>query len=302
MRDNGDRPHVTGPQDLANAGVRFHRGTDPLSRGRDPLERYLNIPNHAIVLFTSEDRLIDSYLRDHWAALDGLSGDTCDIHVSILQLNRDEDAYCQRKELKSIPGLSAFQSSDLPALHIWSREASVTVPLGKFNEEVRLKNVLRAIFALMQKAGGPITMGTINELRSVIARELSERDNQPTGFHQEVYLDAKYKILGGNQGSIGDNANAHDFTQIWNAAANKVDLAELSKELATFRGQVSNFASEPEHFSAAGEVNEAQKAAQNGDGPGALAHLKQAGSWIWDVATKVGIGLATAAAKSAIGL
>jgi hypothetical protein len=51
-----------------------------------------------------------------------------------------------------------------------------------------------------------------------------------------------------------------------------------------------------------GEIAAAEKAAGEGNGPKVLEHLKKAGSWVWDVVTKIGIGVATAAAKTALGI
>ena len=47
-------------------------------------------------------------------------------------------------------------------------------------------------------------------------------------------------------------------------------------------------------------VAQAQKAAEIGDGGGALKHLKSAGQWALDVATKVGVSVAAAALKESL--
>jgi hypothetical protein len=104
--------------------------------------------------------------------------------------------------------------------------------------------------------------------------------------------------------TVGPHAEAHDMTfeQVWAKSASKIDLHQLGDELTELRTVLSKQASEPDQFVALGEVAAAEKAAKGGDGPGALGHLKTAGTWVWDVATKIGIGVATAAAKSALGL
>ena len=56
------------------------------------------------------------------------------------------------------------------------------------------------------------------------------------------------------------------------------------------------------HDVAIGEVAAAQTAAAEGNGAKALEHLRNAGRWALDVSTKVGIGVATAALKTALGL
>lgn len=111
----------------------------------------------------------------------------------------------------------------------------------------------------------------------------------------------KYEI--GQAGAVGPGAQAHDmtFNQIWTKSSGNIDLQQLSNELTALRMALSKQASDPDHFVGLGEVAAAEKAAQQGDGPRALQHLKTAGTWVWDVATKIGIGVATAAAKSALG-
>jgi hypothetical protein len=53
---------------------------------------------------------------------------------------------------------------------------------------------------------------------------------------------------------------------------------------------------------AAAQVAAAEDAARKGDSGKTREHLAQAGKWALDVATKIGIPLATAALKSALGL
>jgi len=72
--------------------------------------------------------------------------------------------------------------------------------------------------------------------------------------------------------------------------------------LKELRNSLRKEASERDHYVALGEVASAEKAAKEGNGSKALEHLKEAGSWVWEVATKIGIGVATAAAKTALGL
>lgn|GEM_PF-1920965 len=112
----------------------------------------------------------------------------------------------------------------------------------------------------------------------------------------------QYEI--GQAGAVGPHAKAHDmtFNQIWSKSASNIDLYQLGCELTELRSTLSKQASDPDEFVALGEVAAAEKAARDGDGPKALEHLKKAGNWVWDVATKVGTGVATAAAKKALDL
>jgi hypothetical protein len=111
-----------------------------------------------------------------------------------------------------------------------------------------------------------------------------------------------YKI--GQAGAVGPGAHAHDmnFNQIWNESAARIDTAQLATDLSQLRENLLKQASEPEQYIAIGEVAAAEAAAKAGDGPKALEHIKKAGSWVWDTGAKIGIGVAIAAAKGALGL
>lgn len=170
-------------KDLATAGVKIPARCDPASRNADLLERYRSVPNHAMFLYTSEDALLDDYIRQHWAAMDGLTGNICDIHVSLMQLHGNEDAYSQLEDVKTLPGLEALNPTELPALHIWSKSASLRISLAPFQSESSLKELFRFIFSEIRKIGEPLTTSQANELRQQIQaarRGLSGRTVSPS--------------------------------------------------------------------------------------------------------------------------
>jgi hypothetical protein len=112
----------------------------------------------------------------------------------------------------------------------------------------------------------------------------------------------RYEV--GQAGAVGPGSHAENvvFSQIWNKSEKQIDVKELASELAFLREGLAKLASEPDHFVALGEVAAAEKSAGNGDGAGALQHLKKVGGWVWSTAATIGIGVATAAAKCALGL
>lgn len=156
----------------------------PDAPGRDPLGRFRDVPNHAMFLFTSEDVILDAYIRDHWAALDGLSGEICDIYVSLTQLQGLEDAYSQLNDVRSIRGLAEISLSTLPALHIWSAAADLTFSLKDVGEDFdKLRNALRNVFASMHSLGGPITETWVTQMR---AWSVSLGEQRISGIGQSV--------------------------------------------------------------------------------------------------------------------
>ena len=151
--------------ELRAAGTKVR--ANPNAPQRDPLARFLAVPNHAMFLFTSEDVILDAYIRDHWAALDGLSGEICDIHISLTQLQGLEDAYSQLNDVRSIRGLATISPSMLPALHIWSAVADLTFSLKDVDSHIdKLRNALRNIFGSMHSLGGPITQTWVTEMQT----------------------------------------------------------------------------------------------------------------------------------------
>lgn len=108
----------------------------------------------------------------------------------------------------------------------------------------------------------------------------------------------------GQAAAVGPGAKARDinFNQIWQEAAPQIDLGQLARELALLQAVLKKEAAEPEHYRALAEIGEAESAAKAGQGPKAIEHLKKAGKWVFGVAEKIGIGVATAYAKSKLGL
>ncbi len=120
---------------------------------------------------------------------------------------------------------------------------------------------------------------------------------------QETIMGDTYDVSG-QAGAVGKGSHAHDinFNQIWNQTSNNIDLDVLAKELSDLRKELRSNAETPDQDLAVGAVASAEIAAQNGDGPKALEWLSKSGKWTFDVATKIGAGVATAALKTALGL
>lgn len=123
-----------------------------------------------------------------------------------------------------------------------------------------------------------------------------------TQIIQEVTMGDKYEA--GQVGAQGPHAHAHDmtFNQIWNQKKDSIDLQTLAKELNALRLEMQKTAKEAEDFSEIGTVATAELEAQKGDGPKALSALAKAGKWTLGVAEKIGVGVATAALKTACGI
>jgi hypothetical protein len=103
-------------------------------------------------------------------------------------------------------------------------------------------------------------------------------------------------------GAVGPSAHAHNmaFNQAWTELEAATDIPKLAMELLQLRQEMRKVAVEPEHDIAVSEIAKAGQAAKAGDGSKTVAHLKSAGKWALDVATKIGTSLAVEAIKKSM--
>ena len=85
-------------------------------------------------------------------------------------------------------------------------------------------------------------------------------------------------------------------------ATGTFDLPKLAEELTTLRAAMKAEAVEVEHDEAVAQIGKAQIEAKAGNGEKALAHLKSAGKWAFDTATKIGTSVAAEVIKKSMGL
>lgn len=123
------------------------------------------------------------------------------------------------------------------------------------------------------------------ETRSMIIKELTMGDKYTTG---------QAGAVGPASSSTGNTIN-----HIWQQNSDKVDLPALAVELDQLRKAMKRADATADQDAALGAVASAQAAAEKGDGPGALSHLKIAGKRSLDAAKEIGVGVAIAAIMSA---
>src|SRR4030095_145114 len=118
----------------------------------------------------------------------------------------------------------------------------------------------------------------------------------------EVVMGDQYNISG-QAGAVGRQAHAHDmtFSQTWQKLEGSVDLNRLAAELQQLHEAMRRDATEPGHQLAAGAVAAAEQSARQGDGPKTIEYLKSAGKWTLSIAEKVGVDVAAAVIKGALG-
>lgn len=171
------------------------------------------------------------------------------------------------------------------------------------NHPTQRMRIIQEFYRERVEAGEKEIADSILTIRAMIidassdSRESSSIINQGT-----IIMGDQYKT--GQAGAVGPEAHAHDmtFNQIWNELSSKIDTQQLAKELTQLREALADEASKTDQYVALAEVAQAEEAAIANDGPKALHHLKKAGSWVLNVATQIGAGLAVEVLKKVSGM
>jgi len=118
----------------------------------DYLIRKKIIPLQAMFLFTSEDKVLENYITEHYNALDSLSGDFCDIYLGIDQLLNNENAYDHLRKVTIIEKTQNIDLTELPGIFFWNKTGKTAyVSLKDSSNEFEIKAKLRAIFEEIRK-------------------------------------------------------------------------------------------------------------------------------------------------------
>lgn len=104
-----------------------------------------------------------------------------------------------------------------------------------------------------------------------------------------------YTINNSTVGAIGSNATASNntFQQLNYSVPDDLDYLRLSEQLELLRIELVRNAKGSDEFKAIAEVAEAEAASKEKDGSKVIRHLKTAGKWVFDNATKIGVDIVT---------
>jgi hypothetical protein len=152
----------------------------------DPIRRYRSVPLHGVFLYSTEDRVLSSYISDHWDALDRMSNDFCDIHPSLDQLRGREDVYdVVNSDSELIHGIFNIKLSDLPGIIFWDRERrSEYVSLRERNDPDSVRDALRIIFEAIRCEP---SIRSIAIARERIELETPKKPEAAPTFTQHIY-------------------------------------------------------------------------------------------------------------------
>lgn len=137
----------------------------------------------------------------------------------------------------------------------------------------------------------------IIDVEKNILKKVEDFAQQSFIFKEQIMGD-KYNVSG-QAGAVGSNAHAHDmtFNQLGSQIEKSVDLMQLANELSKLRQAMMKESTEVEHSIAVGEIAKAEQAAQSKDSSKIAEHLKSAGKWALDIASKIGVPIAVEALK-----
>jgi hypothetical protein len=196
----------------------------------------------------------------------------------------------------------------LPIILIWSDTTFVSISLRDFSIDMdAIRKIVRGIFQSLYEIGGAIKFKDQAVFKKMLGAQYGAKQGNGTSWN--VKIDRRVivtKNIKADRGSVvlTDHAKARDISVNQKRVKTSADLATLAEQLATLRVAMKTDAdkTDPTHDIAIGQVAAAENAAKAGDKRGALAALKQVGSWGLHVAEKIGVELAAALIKDAIGM
>lgn len=101
------------------------------------------------------------------------------------------------------------------------------------------------------------------------------------------------------EGSAGVNIG-NDNSLVLNQIFDNNDIKKLINELSLLREEMKRQSTSVEQDMAIGSIAKAEIALKGGDKSEVIRHLKDAGKWAFDVATKIGVSVATKAIEQLI--
>lgn len=171
---------------------------------------------------------------------------------------------------------------------------------GGFSSQVEPTFIQFAIGALLVGAG-QIFWKVASSDRTDNRYDQRKYD-QSRNYHGDLQVGDTYQV---NQaGAVGPNAHAHHmtFNQTADRIEGSINFVQLADELARLRQAMMREATEAEHSIAAGEVAKAEQSAKVKDPAKVAEHLRSAGKWALDIASKIGVPVAVEVLKKSIGI
>jgi hypothetical protein len=163
--------------------------------------------------------------------------------------------------------------------------------------------MLRALDAELSMQSGEWEQlrGWLRRMRPDIKRRVATVINNIQGDQIMAEGDV-YRVRDSKVGVVGPHASVGEinFNKSWQGADLNID--SLTEQLSSLLQALKEQAESPEELEQVVSVSRAKAAAESGDGPKALQYLAATGRWVLSVAEKIGVGVATAALRTALGV
>jgi len=231
----------------------------------------------------------------------------------------EADQYIARGLQEQVSSSKAFGGDDMKPIFAAYRTLQETEPFLP-------NNVVEAAQIVLQVAQEELN-GYLEKLRKAIAASEEEKEFAKLAVHAqnenalrryraalEVVKERLPKSVHSSQsqvvnnygqiGAVGSNnrIEANSFQLVSSSLLHDVDLSRLASELHTLRSALRGAAVDVEHDQAVASVGAAELAAKGGDKDAAVKHMKAAGKWALDAATKIGVQVAAKALEASIKL
>jgi len=273
-----------------------------------PFNRYQSVRMHGMFLFLSTGDF-PAFIDMHWRDLNALTGDSLDIYFSKDDLKKRVSGYETLAEFKSL----SIPVVQLPGLILWedSLKNARAVPLGRLEHEEIMEVMKHVVYRINE--WDSVEKVVLSATRFVSSL-LNDRKSDSTGLVETQIIinggenimnnNTSFKVIKSQVGAMGPNANASDmvFSQIWDAHSKELDLPALAIELSRLREALRKEPQTDENDIAIGAIAKAEGSAKEGSGPKTLGDLKSAGKVALSCAEKIGMDVAAAAIKAALGL
>ena len=187
------RVHQEIAESLAQETIQWHEKQG--SSSEDILERYHAIPLHALLLYTSEDQAMATYLTQYLAELDELTDNVCDVYPIVDQFKhpRDANAYTFMRELDVLHDAHFDAYEQLPVLFFWDGHgANEYISFGNnANDLASIKGMLRQIFGTLRREPTITHITQIKErLQQTDKSIVSMYSQKQKGSHRVDFPDA----------------------------------------------------------------------------------------------------------------
>ena len=232
-----------------------------------------------------------------------------ELRICLLRLHAENE--CLRLVLRHLASDRLVVQPRTPssdALQLYLRNATRRITgLGKEADlfsETPMANIARLSVQSIDPTDVPAMLGALKNLdvRKQIFRRLETYLKTEINI-QNLNMNNKYNITGGQQGAVGDNASVQKIT--FNQLVQTMDeptLAKLVTELPVLKAELERRVKAPEHQAAVIAVGEAEVAARSKDPSKVLASLVKAGKWTLEVAKSIAVPLATKYLESSLGM